>query len=104
MKAWLIRVVINLCKNLKKSSWHCKNQILFDDWKPFSEKQQETLVELWKLPQNYRNVIYLYYYEGYNISEIAKILDKKENTISSQLTRARTRLKSLIIEGGYKHE
>lgn len=48
------------------------------------------------LPSKYRDVIYLYYYEGYKINEIAKILNKNENTIHTWMKRAREKLKDII--------
>lgn len=55
--------------------------------------------ELNSLSTHYRNVIYLYYYEEYTIPEIAEILGKSKNTISSQLQRARKKLKKILEEG-----
>ncbi len=55
--------------------------------------------EIWQLPKNMRNVIYLYYYEDYTIAEIAGILRKNPNTVSSTLQRARRKLKDLLQEG-----
>jgi len=49
-----------------------------------------------KLPEKYRNVIYLYYYEGYSAVEIAMILEKKENTIYTWLDRARKKMKDYL--------
>ena len=60
--------------------------------------------ELNKLPEEERNIIYLFYYEGYTISEIAKILGKKQNTVNSKLQRARKKLQSLLKKGGYYYE
>lgn len=51
---------------------------------------------LYKLNENYRKVIYLHYYEGYKIKEIADILHKKENTIHTWLKRAKDELKDLL--------
>lgn len=100
LKAWLIRVTVNLCKDLRKSAWFRKRQPLDEKWQPHSEKQLGILTEIWKLPKNYRNVIYLYYYENYTVPEIARILGENENTISSRLTRARKKLKLILIEEG----
>ncbi|MGL4449947.1 MAG: RNA polymerase sigma factor [Sarcina sp.] len=58
----------------------------------------EFIEEIKKLSMDYRNVIYLYYYEGYKINEISEILGKSENTISSQFRRARNKLKNIILE------
>ena len=56
--------------------------------------------ELDKLPKQYSNVLYLYYYEEYTIPEISEILGKSKNTISAQLQRARKKLKKILEEGG----
>lgn len=101
-KAWLIRVTINLCKDMNKQAWNRKTEGLIETWEPFSNEQQRVLEELWELPKNYRNVVYLYYYEELTVSEIAKILKRKENTVSSWLTRARKKLKTILMEGGYR--
>lgn len=103
MKAWLIRVTINLCKDFKKSAWNRKTQRLNEEWVPFTQEQTELLQEIWKLPKQDRNIIYLYYYEEFTTPEIADILNEKINTISSRLTRARKKLKDILIEGGYQN-
>lgn len=103
MKSWIIRVTINLCKDLNKSAWYRKTEPLNEEI-AFTKEDREVLDELSKLSNDYRNVIYLYYFEKYTIAEIANILDKKENTISSQLTRARGKLKDILLEGGYVNE
>ncbi|MBR1731690.1 MAG: sigma-70 family RNA polymerase sigma factor, partial [Ruminococcus sp.] len=53
-----------------------------------------------KLPKTYRNIIYLHYYEGYQIKEIAEILGMNSNTVGSYLRRARQKLKTNLTEGG----
>lgn len=103
MRAWIIRVTINMCKDLNKSAWYRKTEPLNKDI-PFTKEDKEILDDISRLSNDYRNVIYLYYFEKYTISEIAKILDKKENTISSQLTRAKKKLKNILSEGGYGNE
>ena len=105
MKAWLIRVTINLCKDFNKIAWYRRAESLSDELMiPFTKEEQGVLEEVFKLSKNYRNVIYLYYFEGYSIKEIANILNKSENTISSQLSRAREVLKNILLEGGYSNE
>lgn len=97
LKAWLIRVTINLCKDYRRLAWFRKRVKLEVEWQPFTQEVKNVFNELWKLPVKDRNILYLYYYEGYSIKEIANILHLKENTVSSQLTRARKKLK-LILE------
>lgn len=99
LKAWLIRVTVNLCKNSLKSSWYRK-RVPFNEnsSNSFITEDIDVLEELFLLSPKYRTVIYLYYYEEYTLQEIADILGKSVNTVSSQLQRARKKLK-IIIRG-----
>ncbi|MBQ9673703.1 MAG: sigma-70 family RNA polymerase sigma factor [Ruminococcus sp.] len=103
LKHWLIRVTINKCNSFHRSIWQSKRECI-DDYTHLEAPQQQTVIdEVRQLPKNYRNIIYLYYYESYTIAEIAEILNKSPNTISSGLQRARKKLKKLLIEGGYNN-
>ena len=102
LKAWLIRVTINLCRDeLRKNS----NIVLCESPLPkdASEKEDSVLDAVRALPENYRNTIYLHYYEGYTAKEIGKILDAKPNTVLSWLSRGRAALKE-EISGGFDAE
>lgn len=96
MKAWLIRVTINLCINYNKSLAKQKTVSVEQLDIPFTQQETGILEELYLLPEDERNILYLYYYEGYKIREIAKILRQKQNTINSKLTRARNKLKRIM--------
>ena len=56
------------------------------------------LEEILHLPEKYRNVIYLYYYENFTLQDIADTLQKSINTVSSDLQRARKKLKKILTE------
>jgi RNA polymerase sigma-70 factor (ECF subfamily) len=102
-KAWIIRVAINASKDVLKSFFRRK-AVAFDELynephnEPFylQEQESEVLSAVLRLPQKYRDVIYLHYYEGYTAVHIAKILGRNENTIYTWLDRARKKLKELI--------
>lgn len=93
-KAWLCRVAINQCKDFHKSFFH-KNICSLDDLEiPTEDKTQiGVLREVLSLPQKYRSVIYLFYFEDYTVSEISRILGQKENTVYTRLRRAKSILK-----------
>ena len=96
-KAWLCRVTINQCKDFHKSFFR-KNVCSIDDLEiPTEDKvEEDVLREVLLLPQKYRNAIYLYYYEDYPVSEVARILGEKENTVHTHLRRAKAILKKKL--------
>lgn len=102
-KAWFIRVTINLTKNLNNSSWNKKVITLNENITFASKEESDVFSIVCELPQNYRTVIYLLYYEGYKVKEIAKLMKKREGTIKTWLHRAREILKTKL-EGGFENE
>ena len=68
-------------------------EVISEESEGLDSASAEILETVLKLPDKYRNVIYLYYYEGYSALEIAGILRKKENTVYTWLSRARELLK-----------
>lgn len=98
-KRWLIRVVINECHSMFRSPWKKKRQSLETiQW--MIAEQQEELSDLFymvmELPEKYRVVVDLYYYEDYSVKEISDILQIKESTTQTRLMRARQRLKNML--------
>ena len=102
LKAWLIRVTINECRTLmRKYSRETEQSAEIADCAGYDG---DSVLEAVKaLPENYRNAIYLHYYEGYTAKEIGKILDSKENTVLSWLSRGRAALRKEMI-GGFEDE
>lgn len=102
-KSWLIRVTINLTKNMNNSSWNKKVITLDENIKFETKEESDVFSSVCELPQNYRTVIYLLYYEGYKIKEIAKLMKTKEGTVKTWAFRAREILKQKL-EGGFENE
>lgn len=103
LKAWLLRTTINTCKDYWKSAWMQKISLQEDESKAdiVDDRIQEFgyITEcVHSLPEKYRTVIHLYYYEGYSQKEIASLLSVKENTVASWMKRAKERLKSMLKE------
>ena len=104
-KAWFIRVTVNACKDLLKSFFRSRTVFLDEIIEKPSEMPQdnrEVLEAVLELPEKYRDVVYLYYYEEYTAPEIGRILEKKENTVYTLLKRARKILKDKL--GGDEYE
>lgn len=98
-KAWFITVTRNYCKDQLKNFWK-RNVDMGDIPEQIQEEEQdnELLEHIMKLPDKYKEVIYLFYYEDYSIKEMSKILDRKESTIQTQLSTARDKLRKVIQE------
>ncbi len=98
-KAWIIRVTINACHDIFRT-WFRKNAVLTDDFSTFSidPKQEDgrILEMVRKLKPNWRDAIYLFYYQEYSTKEIAKILNSNENTVSTWLKRGKEALKDML--------
>ncbi len=105
-KAWLIRVAINECHDFKKSAWF-RRRVPLDDAVSITVNAPEPdgileLVE--RLPLKYRRVVYLRYYEGYTVTDIARLLGESPALVSTHLKRARDKLKTMLNEsGGYNY-
>ncbi len=100
-KAWMIRVTLNQCRDFLKAS-HRKT-VALDENIPSEEPDTEVLDAVLRLPADLKNVIYLHYYEGFGIAEIARILRRRESTVSSRLHRAREALRASLT-GGFDNE
>lgn len=98
-KAWLLRVAINISKNKLAYNKIRKTDELHEN---LSEDRREDLAFVWEavkqLPVKYREVIHLFYNEGYSTGEIARLLSKKEATVRSLLCRGRDKLKVILKE------
>ena len=75
-KAWLLRVTVNCCKKLHRSFWRRNTVALSESIPALSQEEGELLDLLEGLPEKYRAVLHLYYYEGYATGEIADILGR----------------------------
>ena len=67
-----------------------------------SESSREVLEAVLALPPKYKDVIYLFFYEGYQATEIARILKKRGNTIYTLLSRGKALLRQSL--GGEEFE
>lgn len=100
LKAWLIRITINKSKDLLKSSWFSKRSDETDLQQSFTmnQSQSEILEAVLSLPEKYKIVIHLYYYEGYSLNEISEITSTKISTLQTRLQRGRKLLGKKLKE------
>jgi len=100
-KAWLIRTAANVCKDNLKHWWRKR-----EDLAEYAEKlethdfffKDDVTDAIFKLPEKYKSVVYLYYFEGYTGAEIAEMLRKPHSTIRNYLREARNILRERLGE------
>ena len=101
IRAWLIRVAINKARNKNRSFWR-RNKMSLEDYMEtlsFETPESENLFEtVMQLPDKYRTVIHLFYYEEYSVREISEILRLSESNVKVRLSRGRSLLKEKLQE------
>lgn len=118
IRNWIIRCTVNECHNIFRNPFR-KRSCCFEDldrqgvtdnsksykrngeltvceWDSEDTRTERLKEELAKLPERYRMVLYLYYYEEYSVKEIAGFLRRGESTVQTWLFRARKKLKGLL--------
>ena len=101
IRAWLLRVAINCAKNVSRSFFR-RNTVPLEDYMDSLEfdsgESREIFREVMNLPETYRLVIHLYYYEDYSVAEIGRILGLTESNVKVRLSRGRQLLKKSLQE------
>lgn len=101
LRAWLIRVAINKAKN-KNRTFFRRNTLPLEDYMETltfeSSESSEIFEAVMKLPEKYRIVIHLFYYDDYSVHEIADILRISSNNVKVQLSRGRALLRESLKE------
>lgn len=101
IRAWLLRVAVNWAKNISRSFWR-RNTVPLEEYMETltfdCQESREIFREVMALPEKYRLVIHLYYYEDYSVQEIARILGIRVSNVKVRLSRGRQMLKATLQE------
>jgi RNA polymerase sigma-70 factor (ECF subfamily) len=117
---WLYKITVNLCRDRARSGWwrrllpseepieqavvasgyHANQQEGPEELAIQNDQSEAILQGVLSLPEAYREVVILYYYEDFSSVEIAKLTEQNENTVKTRLFRARAMLKELLGKGG----
>ena len=104
-RAWVIRLAVNACKNWKKTAWFRHRAPLEDGLQltvQMPDLEEGSLLEqVQRLPPMYRQAIFLRYYEGYEVKEIARLLGRSPALVSTHLKRGKEKLKTML--GGMEY-
>lgn len=97
-KAWIIRTTANACKDLLRSAARRRTvglEVVAEAAAP-TPPDDGVLAAVMALPENYRDAVYLYYYEGYPVREVAALLGRSESAVSAHLSRGRNKLRTML--------
>lgn len=117
---WLYKITVNLCRDKARSAWWRRLLPSEDpragaspdaelmshpeespeDAALKNDRRDALMQQVMKLPDAYREVVVLFYYQDLSTVEIAEITGQNENTIKTRLFRARAMLKDLLVKGG----
>ncbi len=101
-KAWLYKVTANKSRNARKAGWFRNRCELPEELGYLPEEQSGVLEAVLSLHEKYRLPLHLFYFDGYSIEEIARLLNAKPATIGTRLARGRSLLKKQL--GGFDNE
>lgn len=115
VKTWIVKITINVCRDKvrKKSSKEepidpsqVNIQFQFNLEQEVIKRMESTqiLKHVLRLPQHYREVLYLYYYLDFNTIEIANTTGTPEGTIRTRLSRARALIADQLKEEDVMHD
>lgn len=96
-RAWVVRVAINACKDELRA--FRRRAVPLDaaaEAEAPEPPRSEVLDAVMALPENYREAVYLFYYEGYSIDEIAALTGRSGAAVSAHLSRGRKKLKTML--------
>ena len=111
-KTWITSIAVNICRDYLRSSWK-KRVVVTEDFLTYSSdtdteeliekrnEKKELLEAIMKLPDKYRQIIHLYYYQEMDVKDIASVLKIPGGTVKSRLFKARNLLYGLM--GGEAH-
>jgi len=104
-KTWITRIAINVCKDIKRQRWFrfvnrsVSLDMLPDEAISCSQEQSELFLDLINLPEKYKEVILLHYYQQLSLEETAQALHISKRTVSYRLNKARALLRIELGKG-----
>ena len=103
-KAWIIRTTANACKDVLRNTFRRRTVALEAAATTAAPEAPDSAVleAVMTLPENYREAVYLHYYEGYSVREIAGLLGRSEAAVTAHLSRGRHKLRTTL--GGEYYE
>ncbi len=104
-KAWLMRIAINICKDYRRTAWfrHIDSRKALDELPPglvavYQEDRSLSYLVM-ELPDRYKQVVLLYYFQGLTQRETAQALGISPAAVIRRLRSAEKLLKQSLTGG-----
>ena len=107
-KTWLFRIGVNVCRDMKRARWfrYVDRRVDFDTLPlrtaPMDDDHEDLAQAVVLLPDKYKEVILLHYYQNMNVTEVAQTLGLAPSSVSNRLKKAREKLR-VLMERGERH-
>jgi RNA polymerase sigma-70 factor (ECF subfamily) len=108
-KGWLITATLNCARHQASTSWRTRVVPLFPEdadrlvtpavFTFQTQAQDDVFRALTRLPEQYRSVLHLFYFEDLSIAQIASLLGEREGAVKMRLSRAREMIR-VSVQGG----
>ena len=98
-KTWLTTICVNTCRDMRRSAWfRHRDRRLTPDMLPgaqasFAPRDERLTLLVANLPRKLKEVVLLYYYQDFSVTEIAQALSISQSSVSGRLKRAREALR-----------
>ena len=102
-KSWMFKILHNCCKNAQKIKYLHQNEVELSEVQNLSSDEKDhsenisLMNALKKLSGEERDIVILYYAQGYNSKEIGEILGLKDSTVRSKINRATEKLREMLV-------
>ena len=106
-KTWLTRIAINVCRNVRRTAWFRRfDRSVIPEDLPLSapDEDRTLLLTVQQLPEKYRQVIILRYYQGMSLDEAGQALGISRSSAHHRLQKALKLLRLDFDEGRDKHD
>ena len=107
-KTWLMRIAMNTCRDLLKSSWARNTDrsvtpdLLPEGSVPFEERDDTVTRAVMSLPPRLREATLLRWYQGLSLEEMTRVLHLPRSTVNYRLKKAKTMLKGKLEDWYYE--
>ena len=95
-KAWLLRVTVNKCRDFLRQAWVRRRRPMPEELPAMPEEESHLLHAVLALDEMYRLPVYLHYFLGYSIREVAALLKMNPSTVGTRLDRGRRLIKERL--------